>query len=126
MRFVQHPVIRPHRCALLPHLGASNEPTGFFDFNTDLDLEHVYVSFTAFRQMADAAGFVPAGTRGVKESRLARELDDMTARARAAEERLMAAEKQMEAVEVLKAAGFTQARKPGRPKKQSESEKAPA
>ena len=109
-RLVQHPNIRPMRCALLPSMGPGNERVGFFDFGTDLDLDHVYVSFTAFTQMCALAGFVPAKAQVVEAERL-------RARAEEAERKLAGAEQELEAVAVLRRGGFESARKPGRPKK---------
>lgn len=111
LRFVQHPSIRPQRCACVPNIGAGNEPVGFFDFGTDLDIDHVYVSHTAFRQMAELAGYVPAAGSSLEVARLRERLDE-------AEGKLRDAEKALGAVEVLKQSGFAQARRPGRPKKE--------
>lgn len=123
-RLVQHPVIRPHRCALLPIMSASNERGGFADFGTDLDLDHVYVSFTAFQQMAQLWGFVPARSLHLETARMGRELDEARERTAEAERKLAAAEKQLEAVETLRRGGFETARKPGRPKKAAKPEPA--
>ncbi len=103
------------RCALIPFVGSSREPVGFFDFGTEtFGGDHVYVSWTAFLEMAESAGFVPANDR-VQTERLAR----LEARVQTERERAEVAEAQLAAVEVLKAGGFTSARKPGRPKKQA-------
>lgn len=116
VRLVQHPVIRPNRCALLPNVAASNERVGFFDFGTDLDLDHVYVSFTAFQQMAARAGWVPRPDGSELVAERARRVE--------AEEKLAAAERSLAAVEVLRSTGYAPGKRTGRPK--GSAKKAPA
>lgn len=111
MRFVGDAVVPPARCAYISFIGGSSDPVGFFWNGKD-----VYTSFTAFKKMAEIAGYVPAragadvGELAVRDARIA-EL-----------EALLAAEREKTAaVEVLRAAGFQPARKPGRPAKAKEA-----
>lgn len=108
MRLVSDAVVPPARCAFVPFIGGSNDPVGFF-WNGN----STYVSFTAFKKMADIAGWVPAkadadvGELGARDARIA-ELEAELARER----------EKTAAVEVLKLNGAVSARKPGRPKKE--------
>lgn len=111
LRLLEHPVRVPHRCAFIPFIGGSHLG-GFFDFGTELDGLHVYCSVAAAKQMAEAMGWAPQGPDQSKAEleRVKTALAEMTAE----RDSLRA---QLDAVHVLKNAGFTQARKPGRPRK---------
>lgn len=104
----------PHRCVVLPHIGA-NHPAGYFSAGTRCSVcnGHQYVSVLAVQQMAAAMGWQPAGHvsgEAQRAERLQRELE-------LAQERIANLEAQLGAVEVLKLNGAVAARKPGRPKK---------
>jgi hypothetical protein len=60
VRIVQHPVIRPQHCAVLPYIGSSSG-SGFIDTGAELPGfdNHVYVSFEAVWEMARMLGWVP-------------------------------------------------------------------
>lgn len=114
MRWVPAAVTRPHRCAFIPFIG-SHHPEGFFDFGTEIMAfdGHAYCSVVAARQMAEAMGWAPAGGVNPLTAKVA-SLEAENEQLRAV---LGARERELAAVEVLKAGGFTQARKPGRPPK---------
>jgi hypothetical protein len=114
VRYVQHAALRPHHCAVIPFIGNTNG-RGFIDTGIDLPGwdPHVYVSVEAVEEMAREIGWQPAhisaqaATRaGEKDARIAEleaEVADKTER--------------LEAVQVLRSAGYTSARKPGRKSK---------
>lgn len=94
MRIVDHPAIRPHRCAVIPYLGASNA-SGFIDTGMDLDREHVYVSFEAVCEMAKMLGWVGPSVAKGQEARIAEleaEIDDLHAQLQEADRFAEAAE----------------------------------
>ena len=116
MRWVSHAAIRPHRCAVVPFIGNSNAKKGFIDTGSDLPGwdPHVYVSVEAVEEMARMIGWQPAHVQAGVKDRLA-EKDAVIESLRTD---LAARDVQLEAVQVLKNAGFSQAKPPGRPRKQ--------
>lgn len=115
MRLVPHAAIRPHRCAVIPFIGNSNTKRGFFDTGVDLPGwdPHVYVSVEAVEQMASQVGWQPNQIA----AGYARQVKDRDQQIGTLEARIAELEQQVSAVQVLKAAGYTAARKPGRPPK---------
>lgn len=115
MRWVQQASIRPHRCSVIPFVGNTNAVKGFFDTGVDArELDRVYVSVQAVEEMARRIGWTPA-----HESRsLQGDLDAERERTAELEAELESVREQLGAVQVLKAAGYSAARKPGRPPKQ--------
>jgi hypothetical protein len=70
MRFVQHPAIRPHRCAVLPIMGAHNS-RGFIDSGQDSRADdHIYVSVEAVEQMARFIGWEQSTGRTQAEAKV--------------------------------------------------------
>lgn len=116
MRWVQHAAIRPHRCAVIPFVGNSNSQEGFIDTGQDLAGwdPHVYVSVTAVKQMATLIGWQPRHV----EHQANQKVQALEAELEAVRGELAVAERKLEAVQVLKQAGYTASRKPGRPPKQ--------
>lgn len=94
MRLVDQAVIRPMRCAVLPYKGNTNS-AGFIDTGSELDLEHVYVSFEAVVEMATMLGWSgPSAVRGLNEqiAALEAENDDLRAQVQEADRFAEAAE----------------------------------
>lgn len=117
MRWVPHAAQRPHKCAVIPFKGNHNAGKGFIDTGQILSGwdPHVYVSVDAVEQMARMVGWVP-GHVAQSQGKQAEELRDEIAQLRA---ELDQALEQLDAVQVLKNAGFQQARPVGRPKKKA-------
>lgn len=128
-RWVDAAAVRPHHCALVPYLGNSAARGGFIDTGVDLNGhggDRVYLSAVGLEEYR-RLGLLD-GILGVETARHAAQQaaydgvlaakDEEIAGLR---ERLAAAESQLAAVQVLKQAGFTAARKPGRPPKQKEA-----
>lgn len=115
MRWVQQAAISPHRCAVVPYIGNSNTQRGFIDTGMDLPGwdPHVYVSVDAVEQMARLVGWEP---RSVAVRQAAR-VEVLEGRIAELEAELAESGRTLEAVQVLKAAGYSAQRKPGRPKK---------
>lgn len=115
MRWVQHAAIRPHRCAVVPFVGNATAKKGFIDTGVDLPGwdPHVYVSVEAVEEMARMIGWQPQHVQaGVRERLAEKDAEIETLRADVADRDV-----QLEAVQVLKNAGFSQTRPPGRPRK---------
>lgn len=115
MRWVQHAVSRPMRCAVVPFIGNSNAKKGFIDTGQDLHGwdPHVYVSVEAVEEMARFIGWQPAHVQqGIKAQLAERDAELESLRAQVSE-----LNEQLGAVQVLKNAGFAQAKPPGRPRK---------
>lgn len=103
----------PARCSVLPHLGG-NHASGYLDtFQNTPSGERVYVSLYAVGVMAEMVGYVRAGD----ESAVLADNKSLTARVAELEAELAAARESLDAVRVLKQAGFAQANPVGRPKK---------
>lgn len=103
----------PGRCAALPQLGGTH-PLGYFDTgNRTLSGDHLYVSVVAVQMMAEAMGYKRAGD----ESGMAAQVSRLSGRVGQLESSLAEAQRTVEAVRVLKQAGFAQANPVGRPKK---------
>lgn len=115
MRWVQHAVSRPMRCAVVPFIGNSNAKKGFIDTGQDLHGwdPHVYVSIEAVEEMARFIGWQPAHVQaGAKE-----QVSQLKTKLQASEDECERLEQQLAAVQVLKNNGFAQAKPPGRPRK---------
>lgn len=115
MRWVQQATMSPHRCAAIPFKGNSSTARGFIDTGMDLPGwdPHVYISVDAVEQMARMIGWEPrivAQQQAVKVETLKERIAELEAE-------LAESERKLEAVQVLKAAGYSAQRKPGRPKK---------
>lgn len=115
MRWVPQAAMRPHRCAVIPFIGNSSAKKGFIDTGSDLPGwdPHVYVSVEAVEEMARMIGWQPAHVHSGHKDRLA-EKDAMIESLKG---EVASRDVQLEAVQVLKNAGFSQTRPPGRPKK---------
>lgn len=115
MRWVPHAALRPHHCAAIPFVGNSTAQDGFIDTGVDLPGwdPHVYVSVTAVKEMARLIGWQPAHVQqGVRDRLAEKDAEIESLRSDLAEK-----DKQLDAVQVLKNAGFAQTRAPGRPRK---------
>lgn len=114
MRFVEVAARLPQRCAFIPFIGSHHE-RGYFMGDCELPGgDTPYVSVVAVLEMARMLGMEPAGQSAAYERALVvkdAEIADL-------QEQLAKAREKLNAVEVLKSAGFTQARRPGRPSKQ--------
>lgn len=112
MRWVESAPVRPQRCAALPYIGNSNSQYGFIDTGAELPGfdNHVYVSVVAVREMAKLIGWDDPSLwkPGLERSQ---------ARVAELEQQVAELQEQLAAVQVLKSAGYTAARKPGRPPK---------
>lgn len=112
MRLVQHATVRPFHCAVLPQIGNSNS-LGFVDSGSDLDLEHVYVSFEAIFEMARMIGWHPPAVVRQLHSDIA----SKDARIEQLEGEVREADKFSESAKYTLAKFGTEVqRKPGRPK----------
>lgn len=109
MKIDQHATVRPFRCAVLPQIGNSNS-LGFIDTGSDLDLEHVYVSFEAVFEMARMLGWHPPVT--VRE--LQSELASLTAELDQVKADLAESERTITAIDFLGSKDFVKRNKPGR------------
>lgn len=95
LRWVPRASIRPHRCAVIAHIGSSNK--GFFDTGTDFFQDRVYVSVDAVELMATSLGWEPptrVKAREQKEGDLRQRVADLEAQ-------LAEADRELNAVEVL-------------------------
>lgn len=116
MREVDRPVKRPMHCAALPYVGQSNRNARWVDTGSELPGgfdNHVYLSDAAVRGAMQALRYpLPGEFREVRadRDRLAGELEE-------ARRELADLRAQLAAVQVLKQAGYQQARRPGRPPK---------
>ena len=114
MKFVQRAEIRPNHCVIYPSLGASH-PKGYFQ---GVDLPGFdnkgYVSVHAVEEMALALGWERPGQQEAYDAVLA----EKDAEIAALRDELGRAQAKLEAVYVLKQAGFQAQRKPGRPPKE--------
>lgn len=111
-RMVQQPVMRPHHCAFITFLGASNGK-GFFDSGTDFWGERIYCSFEAVENMAGQLGWVSPS-----------DVDELRARVAVQQSALAAVEREVTELRAFKAtiAGLEEQgaqikRRPGRPRK---------
>lgn len=117
MRWVEHAPIRPQRCAVLPYIGSSNSQKGFIDTGAELPGfdNHVYISVIAVEQMAAMVGWHPASTLHAVQA----DRDKLAEKVAGLEADLAAASERLRAVQVLKQAGYQQAKRPGRPRKET-------
>jgi hypothetical protein len=113
VRWVESAAVRPGRCAVLPYIGSTNSQYGFIDTGAEMPGfdNHVYVSVLAVEQMAQMIGWQPP--HAIQEVQAQLDLE-RTARAEA-EAKAADLERKLAAVQVLKQAGYTASRKPGRP-----------
>jgi hypothetical protein len=111
MRWVPYPVQIPHRCLFMPSVnGADGE--GYVE-GDEVDGLRAYISVEAVKQIALQMGWAPAAKASDgRLERLRGRIKDLEAE----NEDLVT---RLEAVQVLKNAGFEQTRPPGRPRKQS-------
>jgi uncharacterized protein (UPF0335 family) len=115
VRFVEKAVIRPSRCAVLPHLpSGGNHPDGFIDTMAEMPSsgfdQHVYVSVVAVREMAKMIGWHSPETMDATEN----ELEALKHRCAALEDEVQTLNKEFEAIDLLESAGYTSRKKPGR------------
>jgi hypothetical protein len=105
MRWVQHASHRPARCAVLPFVGNSNTQRGFIDTGQELPGwdPHIYVSVEAVEEMGRMVGLVRPAELGT----VRRERDEATARVAELELELARARGELDAVGVLRRAGFS-------------------
>ncbi len=109
MRYVRSAVRRPHRCAAIGFIGM-NHAEGYIDTETEFEGERVYISVVGVKEMAKIIGLP---TRADYES-LLKELDKASAELLDVQEALGDATSRLDAIHVLKAAGYSAQRKPGR------------
>jgi ribosomal protein L29 len=118
VREVERPVKRPMHCAAIPYVGQSNRNVRWVDTGSELPGSfdnHVYLSDAAVREAMQTLKYpLPGEFREVKADR-----DRLSTELEAARRELAELRGQMAAVQVLKQAGYEQARKPGRPPKVS-------
>lgn len=113
MQLVDQCRLYPARCAVFPHLGGTH-PLGYVDtFQNTPSGERVYVSLYALGILAEAVGYRRSGD----ESAVLAENKMLAARVAELEMSLARAQDAVAAVQVLKQAGFAQAKPPGRPRK---------
>lgn len=116
MRWVEVAARLPQRCAFIPYIGA-HSPRGFFQADFELPGgDTPYVSVVALEEMAREIGWYPPGEQQAYDRVLAVKDTEI----RGLREQLEAAEQKLAAVQVLKEAGYTAGRKPGRPRKTTE------
>lgn len=128
-RWVDAAAIRPHHCALVPYLGNSAARGGFIDTGVDLNGpggDRVYLSAVGleeYRRLGLLDGILGEETARHAAAQAAYDRVLAAKDAEIAELRaeLQDADRQLEAVHVLKSAGYTAARKPGRPPKMKET-----
>jgi hypothetical protein len=114
MRLVDSPVMAPGHCAAIPFLGQTSPNQRWIDTGTTLEgwNDRVYLSETAVRQMWELLRFPSPQAyeamveRVEKAEALVVDLD----------ERLVAAEARLAAVDILESADFTARKKAGRPR----------
>lgn len=118
MRLVPQAVIRPHHCAMLPHLGSAHVK-GYVDTGSELPGfdNHGYASVVFVEEAArKLLGWSSPEVVKELEDRLAerdRTIEDLRAQ-------LEEADRHLSAIEVMESAGFRARKKPGRPRKAEE------
>lgn len=116
VRLVPRPFLAPMRCAALAHVGQTAR-TRWVDTGVELAGfdNHVYLSETAVVEAGRLLGHPSKGEfwEACQDRDRAREELENVKRM------LIDAERKLAAVEVLKQGGFTQTRKPGRPRKET-------
>lgn len=96
LRWVPRATMRPHRCAVISHIGSSSK--GFFDTQTDFFGDRVYVSVDAAELMATSMGWEsPTRVKAREETER-----DLRQRVTDLEEQLREADRELSAIEVLK------------------------
>lgn len=96
LRWVPRATIRPHRCAVVAHIGSSRK--GFFDTGTDYGRDRVYVSVDAVELMASSLGWLSPSQAKASEERtrvLERQVEDLR-------RELEIADSELNAVEVIR------------------------
>lgn len=116
MRRVASADIRPNHCAALPQLGARAKK-GYFDTGIDLNGfdNHVYVSV----EFVEMAARDLAWTGPQERQELRGEIEALQGQIQALTVERDELAGQLDAVHVLKQAGYQAARKPGRPKREA-------
>lgn len=119
MRFVEQAAIRPHHCAVFPHIG-SNHREGFFDTGSELPGfdNHVYVSVAAVREMARLPQVDMVAGEELRDA--LDELAQLRRRLAQLEDEVADLNRDFEAIDVLASRGFQARKKPGRPVKTKE------
>lgn len=110
---VPEPVMRPNQCALNPHI--TRDAEGFIDTGVKLAgfAPRVYVAISSLRDVTRSLGWPSPEERDGLQARIAElEAELETSRALVAER-----DGALDAVAVLRNAGYSAARKPGRPAK---------
>lgn len=118
MRFVERAPVRPHHCAVIPHLGA-NHKDGYIDSGNEMSCidPHIYVSVVAVREMARLIGDPSREEFEAATARVAQLEEELAA----AKDALDSAERFIEAIDAIESRDFRARKKPGRPRK-NESE----
>ena len=113
MRFVTKAEMRPHACAVYPHLG-SQQQEGYFDTGSNMPgpgvwINHIYVSVVAVKDMARKLNWISdteAGELRAQIHQLEQERDEAIARADAAEA-------VVDAIDVIESEAFRARKKRG-------------
>jgi hypothetical protein len=115
MNKVQKAVMKPHHCAVNPHLG-SEPKKGLWDTGMELQgpgshLHRVYVAVSTIEDLARREGW--GSPDELQQDRqhiacLVRETGDLRAQ-------LAAAQAKLDAIDVIESEGFRARKKPGRP-----------
>lgn len=115
MRWVATAAIRPHRCAVIPYIGAGHE-RGYFDAGSELDGfdNHVYISVVAAEQMAGMLGWASPHERAA----LIQEVEDLRRDRARLEDENSDLNRDFEAIDLLASKGFQARKKQGRPRKE--------
>lgn len=123
MRFCEKAPIRPHHCAVIPHLGA-NHPDGYIDSGNEITAidPHIYVSVVAVREMARVIG---DPSREEHADALAR-IERLEQELEATKNALAEADRLVEAIDVIESRDFRARKKPGRPSSRKNDEMAEA
>lgn len=118
MRIVDRPYTKPHRCAAIPYVGQTHTGTRWIDTGSEMPGfdNHVYLSSIAVEEAARLLGWSSPSEFRTLERQVEQERERVADLAR----RLAEAERRLEAVHVLKQAGFSQERKRG-PKPREET-----
>lgn len=111
MRLVDRPYARPHHCAALPYIGQTHASTRWIDTGSELPGfdNHVYLSSLAVEEAARLLGW----SSPAENLTLQRQVKAARDEAEGLHAELAEARRQLEAVHVLKQAGFQAERKRG-------------
>lgn len=99
---VTEPVMRPHHCALAPQI--ARDPEGFIDTGVKLTgvAPRVYVSISAFRDLARRLDYTAPEARDELNARIT----ELEAELQVLRDQLATRDSELEAVAVLKRAGY--------------------